>query len=379
MSISADLVIKYSGYGILCAFVPMTAFALRGIVAKRKRLEFERVVKTYNLGKTSAFRRLMLDADSHIDDDTWSNFVAPVLFATALCLVGLFIPILGHETGIGKAVNVILVGAHVADQPDVARKYQQHTLIVVGFAFLGAYIWAMFIILRRMITIDLTPTVYYNMSLRLIFATLVAITLRHALDALTLSGDAGQLSVTDRALPVVAFLAGMMPDRALTWLREQSKIFSDKKNDFADDFALERIEGISVYKKARLLEIAIDNAHNLAQTNPLELVFRTPYRLAGVIDWIAQAQLYLYVKKDGLADFRKANIRSILGFCDFVSDGRNLADLSATMNCSEASLQNLHLSVSRDPAFVRLKEVRDCVLKTDNPSATEQPPALERS
>jgi hypothetical protein len=58
------------------------------------------------------------------------------------------------------------------------------------------------------------------------------------------------------------------------------------------------IEGINVFHKVRLGEVGIDNVQNLAEANVIGLLLKTPFNPSQLIDWIAQAKLYLYFKDD---------------------------------------------------------------------------------
>jgi hypothetical protein len=56
--------------------------------------------------------------------------------------------------------------------------------LVVGMAFLGAYLWGIQYVLRRYLLNDLRPSVYYGLTLRLILAASTAVVLYNAYAAL---------------------------------------------------------------------------------------------------------------------------------------------------------------------------------------------------
>ncbi len=141
--------------------------------------------------------------------------------------------------------------------------------------------WSARDIIRRLISGDLTPSVYYSAGLRMVYAALLSLMLSFLLLA------ALPISPSDKLIYVVAFLTGMLP--------------------------LDMIEGINGFHAARLSEVGVDNAQNLAEANLLDLLLRTPFNPGQLIDWIAQAKLYAYFKAD-IEKLRRVGIRTIFDF-----------------------------------------------------------------
>ena len=90
--------------------------------------------------------------------------------------------------------------------------YQQQSLLALTMGFIGGYTWSVQYIFRRFVTIDLPPRAYYSIGIRMILAALVALMIRHFLEATPGS------EYTSGMIPVVAFLTGMFPERALHYL-----------------------------------------------------------------------------------------------------------------------------------------------------------------
>ncbi|HYR06117.1 MAG TPA: hypothetical protein VEQ60_00010, partial [Longimicrobium sp.] len=59
---------------------------------------------------------------------------------------------------------------------------------------------------------------------------------------------------------------------------------------------LSRLEGITLYDRARLLEEGIENVENLAHHDLIELMLRTRIPTTRVVDLVDQAILYLHVR-----------------------------------------------------------------------------------
>jgi hypothetical protein len=48
-------------------------------------------------------------------------------------------------------------------------------ILVLSMAFLGAYVWSLRSLFRRLVTVDLPPAAYYGFSIRLIFSPFIAL------------------------------------------------------------------------------------------------------------------------------------------------------------------------------------------------------------
>ena len=378
---SFSFTLKLFGLLSVAAFMPLTAYGLRGTVNRRRGQEFEQMVDAYDLRETISYKRLaaasptlagfrfrvsrMLGGPKASSGQAANNstvqsirsrdaFFVPTCFATVLCLLGSSVFIFGYEMGLANAPNLIFAGSFHSDDPMKVLEYQRITVAAIGFGFMGSYVMSMYIIMRRMMTVDLTPSVYYSVSLRIIFSCLAAICLRHAVSALPSDRE----SLLTALMPVIAFLGGMFPDLAVSWLKERTIIFSERGKHQADPLELKMIEGLSVYKRVRLSEIAIDNAQNLANTNVLELVFRTPYRLSMVIDWIAQAQLFVEFRQTSLTKLRGAGIRTAFDFLRATGNEIDANQVSAATDIPLATIKHARHSLNCEPAFLRLAEVR---------------------
>ena len=71
------------------------------------------------------------------------------------------------------------------------------------------------------------------------------------------------------------------------------------------------IDDLTQDKIDPLNELEIDSAEVLAQQNPFRLLPRVPYDLCLIVDWIAQALLYVLVKDDALQKWRAVYIRNV--------------------------------------------------------------------
>jgi hypothetical protein len=150
----------------------------------------------------------------------------------------------------------------------------------------GAYIWALYEILTRIRSQDLTPVDLSELTLRL----LAAIPIGYAFSLLALDGKEG----------LFAFIAASFPLRDVKLIlrqRAMKKLELDGRTN--ESRALEGhlgrvLDGLSDVTLARLEELGIITYMDLAYTNPVRLMARTGYSLRHILAWIDQALLAVY-------------------------------------------------------------------------------------
>jgi hypothetical protein len=175
----------------------------------------------------------------------------------------------------------------------------------VAFGFLGAYFFAINLILRRYARDDLRPKAYSTITVRVI----VAVLLGWLVDVV--APDWSQLGA---ALLVVAFLIGIVPETFLTFLQEvyRAEWVRRLTRDMEEPVPLSSLEGIDLYDRARLLDEGIANVEALANHDLIDLLLETRVPAARLIDWMDQAILHLHTRfAHDLCDaLRRAGIRT---------------------------------------------------------------------
>ena len=202
------------------------------------------------------------------------------------------------KDGLVDAVHhMMLCGPRCADtfvgSPDadvlVFRRYQTLTLVTMGYAFLGWVCWSLVTIFDRAASLQILPTTFHTMTIRLVLAVLVAITLRHV--------SMAETGVSSVAVIVVGFGTGMFPQRGLAYLQDRFNLLL-RATQRSEEFGLELLQGISSAVAFRLHEIGVEDAIDLGHANPFVLFDASGYDMSEILDWIGQAQLLAIAQTD---------------------------------------------------------------------------------
>jgi len=221
----------------------------------------------------------------------------------------------------------------------------------MGMAILGSYVWSIQYIARRLINLDLSPGAYYSMGTRIIFATFVSLAFHHFIQSMHPEARKEMIEL----LPVIAFFTGVFPQRATQYIQEKLLVFK-KLGKGAHELSLEMIEGMNLFHRVRLSEVNIDNAQNLAEANLEELIRKTSFNPRLLLDWIAQAKLYVIVK-DQISSLRKVGVRTVLDFQAATAEN-GLSTLAQLSEVSEEQLSTVHRVISEDPDVDSIAKAR---------------------
>lgn len=325
--------------------MPLTAVSFLLVRRSKKASEFARVVNLLGIATDHAEFARNRVAEQYAATD----FRLPVIFVWLICLLGfvslLFGANLVSESGHEGKINFLLTGiAHLETKE--MQMLRVDSMVVMSIAFLGAFIWSAQNILYRLSAGDLAPSVYFNSGLRMILAPVLSVMILHLVTGVE------TLKVLHAGFPAIAFLVGWFPDRALLFLQEQySAIFRDTRR--ANSLPLSMIEGIGPFDRARLSDLGISDAQNLANANFIELVVRTAFSPIQIIDWIGQAQLYIYFG-DEVLSLRKHQVRTVFDMIPVGRDPEILEKLAAATSINATGIRLFCERQTKEPGVEQL-------------------------
>lgn len=240
--------------------------------------------------------------------------------------------------------------------------YQSGTLVVSAVAFVGAYLALFNRLLNQINNNDIYPISFHYFSVWLITAMVLAAVMRHF---------AVVFGVTDNAVLLgIALAIGAVPapffSAFIHWAFGKLNISGDKDDPsrgcMPTNLNLLMIDGLANEKIDRLAELEISDAQVLSCQNPFMLWIRLPYDLGLIVDWIAQAQLYVCLREEGFRKARALQIGDIHKFVSVLADSNAAPDLCGELGLKSSYVAPLLASLNGNPCFVRLREVVQAML-----------------
>lgn len=217
---------------------------------------------------------------------------------------------LGRTFGpVALATIVLCVGWALTFQPELLRDVAAGQSTFAGrsqigtsalqFGFVGAYVFILQDLVRRYFRDDLKPAAYVSAVVRVIVVAMIV----------TAVHQVWQLSPESET--VFAFFIGFFPETGLRLLLTSlTRPVARLIPSFGEDHPLHRIDGLSIWYEARLLEEGIEDIQNLTTGNLVDVMLRTRVPLNRLIDWLDQGFLYLRLADDS-AQSRRLELRRL--------------------------------------------------------------------
>lgn len=284
---------------VLSLFLPLTTIIYYKIRRDRRKIEIQKSLCDINFKCESQ------------EEDLYDLYNDPFAFILAVCYLFII-------TFIG--LGMLFVGPGVGYEDFAVTQLgdwefpQQGSRLIMGMSFLGAYVWGVQYILRRYSLNDLIPAVYFNLNIRMILASAIALVLYNATQVFFIDETNATSQFNIRIWPALAFVIGFYPERGLDWLTKKLPIFSETNLLFRNA-PLHIIEGVGNYDVMRLQELGIDSCYDLAVVDFIPLLLKTPYTTRQLADWILQAKLCTYFGYT-VEELRKVGIRTIKDLAD---------------------------------------------------------------
>jgi hypothetical protein len=186
------------------------------------------------------------------------------------------------------------------------------TVILMGrflfWGWLGAYVYALILTLRRFLDYDLNPNVYVFACNRFLLAFVVCSIVGIGLGAYSATARV-PLDVNLTTVYIVSFFIGFFPEQGMTWITITAQRALKQQSGVVKEVALAEVDGMSIWQQGRMQQANIENVQNLATADIPNLVVGTPFTLNQIIDWVDQAILLLYSSEAQLTALENAAIR----------------------------------------------------------------------
>jgi hypothetical protein len=248
----------------------------------------------------------------------------------------------------------------ITDQGEVLKGFAELTgeinqipfFIAFAFGFLGVLIFCLRDAIIRFNSDDLYPKTYVFYIVRFIVSATLAVTLAYFIM------DDWPTVIA----PLVFFLIGYFPDRAITYLDQKVTRFLGIKTTKYKPIPLSMIQGLTDYKVFRLREIGVADAQNLAVANIEHLESNIPFGKTMICDWIAQSILLLHFP-DNIESLRHLGIRTILDFKQcFLDKQKEVIETFADKSGLEvAQLESLLNILKLKHVKARMAELEQCM------------------
>jgi hypothetical protein len=158
----------------------------------------------------------------------------------------------------------------------------------LAFAFLGAYVYFVQMLMRRYFQADLRAGAYVSGYVRVVSALVVVTALWAVLPHATAPAAS--------TLAAVAFVVGWFPDVGLRALfRFAARRLRGFVPSLEPAYPLNRLDGLNVWYEARLLEEGIEDLENLVSANLVDVLLHTRVPVARLVDWLDQAILLIHL------------------------------------------------------------------------------------
>ena len=352
--------LHYAAFLLIALILTLIPVLLRKRQHNIKQISVKRVAEYYRVADLMDF--LPPEHEARKPLHYYGSFAASTIVLAAVVALHAWIGIIVFNSSIETQAPIILSSISLDTSTD-AISYIALTLMAIVGAFLGSFVWAARYVYRRLASYDLTPTTYYQVALRMISGTMVAVALRHIIPMMPqVDGDGNFASLVILA----AFVSGYEPSFGvrLIWQWGRKKLKRRAGEEPADrikKFPVRSIDGISTHIEARLEEFEIDDVQNLATENPITLYARTPFGLAEIVDWIAQAQLFYLLNPDKIQALKQIGVRNVFHFRAQALANTEFMRVKLS-ECEAVPLtagyvRELAHGIERDPAFVFIERL----------------------
>jgi hypothetical protein len=160
---------------------------------------------------------------------------------------------------------------------------------MMQFAFLGAYLFVLQMLIRRFFQSDLRSGAYAHALVRILAAVLLVPVVHQLL--LATGGSA-----VARWEPLVVFAVGAFPLIGIEAIvQAASRPLRLAVPSLRPTYPLSQLDGLNVWYEARLVEEGIEDMQNLATANLVDVMLHTRVPVGRLVEWVNQAYLAIHL------------------------------------------------------------------------------------
>ncbi len=226
-----------------------------------------------------------------------------------------------------------------------------------AMAFLGAYFYAVYLVLRGYFRGDLRPKVYNQITARLVIVVVVAYLLSVTLP----------VEPTDRTLWITAFFAGLTPRTVLRRMGElvpqmplaRTVLGWGQDEGLEERLPLTDIQGIDLWERDRLASEGITDIEALAHTNIIDTMISARLDIERLIDWVDQSLLVLHLPQaengcDAIRNLRQIGIRRATTLVEIANSSDNEMIETVQSQLCDQPLAILTTAITRESNYTIL-------------------------
>ncbi|HZC72709.1 MAG TPA: hypothetical protein VE442_18570 [Jatrophihabitans sp.] len=214
------------------------------------------------------------------------------------------------------------------------------------FGFLGAYAFAVSMLVRRFYQSDLRPSAYAAVVVRIVLVLLILTVLQQMFAV-----EAATSDIVGASQYVTAFVVGFFPLAGLQALqRIAAKTLRVLVPQLAPEYPLEQLDGLNIWYEARLAEEGVEDMQNLTTMNLVDVILHTRAPVGRLIDWIDQAFLLIHLDPEPRDDSERSGTRAALRRAGV----RSATDLLTAFRAPAGDLRARGLDPDRIETLLRL-------------------------
>jgi hypothetical protein len=215
---------------------------------------------------------------------------------------------------------------------------------VMFYGWLGAYTYGFMVIGNRFLSYDLTPAVYYFVTVRFGLAFIVGAIVGAAVGHLSVRAGL-PFDTAFSSAAITCFFIGVFPEQGVNWISATARRMLKQRGSLSTEIPLAVIQGLSIWQQSRLHQEHIENAQNLATADLPLLVVNTPFTLAQLADWIDQAIWLVCASPTQITALKDIGIRTASDLLLVASIDSRLDQIAAASSLKPSGLQALSITI----------------------------------